>query len=95
MVQSVRTKQMATCTVVDRGPYGATLPNGEIILKLRANEEGTWRSLIDLSPPVARDIGLTGRERVTLIYQRPPRQKSRKPPRWAERQQGPLDRRGG
>jgi rare lipoprotein A (peptidoglycan hydrolase) len=73
LVHSLRTKKVATCTVVDRGPFGATLPNGEIILKVRASEEGTWRGLIDLSPAVARNLGLSGREQVGLIYERPRR----------------------
>lgn len=98
MVQNLRTKQMATCVVADRGPYGATLPNGEIILKLKAEEEGTWRGLIDLSPPVARDIGLRGRELVTLVYESPGRAgrraaEDKKPPRWAE--QGSAEHRLG
>ncbi len=73
VVHSLRTKKVASCVVVDRGPYGATLPNGEIILKVRASEEGTWRGLIDLSPAVARALSFSGREQVGLIYERPRR----------------------
>src|SRR5262245_17644261 len=50
VIQSMRTKKVATCVIMDRGPFGATLPNGEIILKIYPHEEGVWRSLIDVSP---------------------------------------------
>lgn len=90
MVQSLRTKKVTTCTVMDRGPYGAELPNGEIVLKVRPEEEGTWRGVIDLSPTAAAAIGLTGRERVTLIYHRDPRRRPARPGaqiRWARAEQ--------
>lgn len=79
MVQSTRTKKVTTCVVLDRGPYGADLPNGEIVLKVRPEEEGTWRGVIDLSPTAATAIGLTGRERVTLIYHRDRRRPGKAP----------------
>lgn len=91
LVQSLRTRKVASCVVMDRGPYGAELPNGDIVLKVKASEEGTWRGVIDLSPAVATSIGLTGRERVTLIYSKV---RERKRPgaqiRWAQAGQRPM-----
>jgi hypothetical protein len=75
LLQNLRTRRMAACVVADRGPYGATLPNGEIILKIRASEEGTWRGLIDVSPRVAEMLELSGRERVGLFFERAPRRR--------------------
>lgn len=50
------------CTVLDRGPYGATTVNGtyfvaltEAALRRRA---GTYRGDLDLSPNVARALGM-------------------------------------
>ncbi len=52
----------ATCTVLDRGPYGATDKSGvyfvattEAMLRRRA---GTYRGDLDLSPNVARALGM-------------------------------------
>lgn len=75
LLQNLRTRKLATCTVADRGPYGATLPNGEIVLKIRPDEEGTWRGLIDISPAVARALDLSGREQVGVVYERQPRRR--------------------
>ena len=77
LIQSLRTKKVASCVIADRGPYGATLPNGEIVLKIRKNEEGVWRGLVDLSPRVADLLDLSGREQVSVTYERPSR---RRPP---------------
>lgn len=52
----------ATCTVLDRGPYGALDRNGayfvattEAVLRRRT---GTYRGDLDLSPNVARALGM-------------------------------------
>lgn len=82
LVQSVRTQRWSTCVVADRGPYGATLPNGEIVLKVKATDEGVWRTLIDLSPAVAQALDLTGRERVVVLHERPGRRRAQ--PRWSQ-----------
>ncbi|MCS6913066.1 MAG: septal ring lytic transglycosylase RlpA family protein [Myxococcales bacterium] len=76
LLQSLRTRKVAVCVVADRGPFGATLPNGELVLKLRASEEGRWRGLVDLSPAVAAALELSGREQVSVIWERrPPRRR--------------------
>lgn len=89
LVQSLRTKKVAPCVVMDRGPYGATLPNGEIVLKIRKSEEGVWRGLVDLSPKVAALLGLSGREQVSLTYERPSRRRPPMPVRWSSSQPAP------
>jgi hypothetical protein len=70
MLENVRTGRFAVCQVLDRGPYGANLPNGHIGLKTRAREPGTWRGVVDLSPAVASALNLNGRERVRMFYQK-------------------------
>lgn len=72
LIQSVRTRRLAACRVLDRGPYGAQLPGGRFVLKLRPSQRGTWRSVVDLSPAVADLLGLkaNGREQVRIIYPR-------------------------
>src|SRR5205085_2873270 len=82
----LRTKKVVPCTVADRGPYGATLPNGEIVLKIRKSEEGVWRGLVDLSPRVASLLQLSGREQVSLTYERLPRRRPLMPVRWSQAQ---------
>jgi hypothetical protein len=82
LVHSVRTQRWSTCVVADRGPYGATLPNGEIVLKVKPSDEGVWRTLIDLSPAVAEALDLNGRERVVLVHERPGRRRALQ--RWSQ-----------
>ncbi len=65
----MRTRRLAACRVLDRGPYGARL-RGRFVLKLRPTQRGTWRSVVDLSPAVAGILGMkeNGSEPVRLIY---------------------------
>lgn len=62
--------RMTTCTVMDRGPYGARLGHKRL-WKYRANDPGKWITDLDLSPKVADALGLTlyvGR--MIVFYQR-------------------------
>lgn len=91
IVRSERTQRVATCLVLDRGPYGAQLPGGKFVIKTRAEQRGTWRGVVDLSPGVAEMLGVHDTEPVMLIYARPP--KPARPPR-PEREGKPGDRAG-
>lgn len=71
LVENVRTKKIVACQVLDRGPYGARLPGGRFVIKKRARQPGTWRAVVDLSPAVARKLGVSGVEPVRLMYLRP------------------------
>ncbi|MBL9006047.1 MAG: hypothetical protein JNJ46_17465 [Myxococcales bacterium] len=71
LVQSRRSGRIATCRVLDRGPYGARLASGRFVIKLRPEERGTWRGIVDLSPAVAHMLGVTGNEPVRMLYLRP------------------------
>lgn len=51
----------ASCTVVDRGPYGA-MYRGRWVIKRRERDPGTWRGVLDLLPPVANRLGVDGRQ---------------------------------
>jgi len=71
LVQSRRSGRLATCHVLDRGPYGARLASGRFVIKLRPEERGTWRGIVDLSPAVANMLGTNGNEPVRMLYLRP------------------------
>ena len=70
MLENPRTKQLAMCTVLDRGPFGAILPSGKWGVKIKKSQPGEWRGVIDLAPSVADALGHNGREKVVLLYQR-------------------------
>jgi hypothetical protein len=70
VVHNPRTQKVAVCEVLDRGPFGAVLPNGKWGLKLHRSEPGDWRGIVDLSPAVAEALDFNGREPVDLVYQR-------------------------
>jgi rare lipoprotein A (peptidoglycan hydrolase) len=70
VLENPRNGQLALCQVLDRGPFGAILPDGGWGVKIRRSEPGAWRGLIDLSPAVAKALGHNGRERVRIVYQR-------------------------
>jgi hypothetical protein len=69
MLENPRTGRFAVCEVLDRGPFGAILPDGGWGVKIRASEPGSWRGLIDLAPAVAQALSHNGRERVRIVYQ--------------------------
>jgi rare lipoprotein A (peptidoglycan hydrolase) len=73
MIENPRTKRMALCEVLDRGPFGAILPSGDWGIKRHRDEAGDWRGIVDLSPAVAEALDFNGREKVRIYYQRPPR----------------------
>jgi rare lipoprotein A (peptidoglycan hydrolase) len=69
LVQNLSTHRIATCRVLDRGPYGAQLPGGRFVIKRRLEQRGTWRGVVDLSPAVAARLGMhRSVARVRLIY---------------------------
>jgi hypothetical protein len=77
LLHNPRTSKFAVCEVLDRGPFGAILPNGEWGLKIRPDEPGTWRGIIDLAPAVADALDFNGRERLQVVYQQPRRRRAR------------------
>lgn len=66
IVQHVRSGRMAFGVVLDRGPYGATTPEGDWALKLKPSDPGRWRGCADLTPALARRIGHDGFDAVRL-----------------------------
>ena len=68
LIQSMRSRRLATCQVLDRGPYGARLPGGRFVIKTRPSARGMWRGVVDLSPAVARMLGVRTSEPVRIIY---------------------------
>jgi rare lipoprotein A (peptidoglycan hydrolase) len=70
MLQNPRTRKVAVCEVLDRGPFGAVLPNGDWGIKRHSDEAGAWRGILDLSPAVADALDFNGREKVHVFYQR-------------------------
>jgi len=71
VVQSLTTQRMATCRVLDRGPYGARLPGGRFVIKRTVEQRGAWRGVVDVSPAVAARLGMHHSvAKVRLIYLR-------------------------
>ena len=70
LLQSRRSGRLATCRVLDRGPYGARLKNGRFVIKRRPEDRGTWRGIVDLSPAVANMLGIDGNEPVRMLFLR-------------------------
>lgn len=70
LLHNPRTKRLAVCEVLDRGPFGAILPTGKWGLKRKKSEPGKWRGIIDLSPTVAKALAHNGRERIVILHQR-------------------------
>lgn len=58
VVQNLSTQRLATCRVLDRGPYGAKLPGGRFVIKRTVGQRGTWRGVVDVSPSVAARLGM-------------------------------------
>jgi len=58
LVQNLSTHRMATCQVLDRGPFGAQLPGGRFVIKRNVRQRGTWRGILDVSPGVAAKLGM-------------------------------------
>jgi rare lipoprotein A (peptidoglycan hydrolase) len=59
VVINLERNSMSSCTVADRGPFGAD------------PQTGRWKGLIDLTPYAARAVRLDGRDMVRLIYKLP------------------------
>ena len=73
MLENPRTGRFAVCEVLDRGPFGAKLDSGEWAFKIRQDDPGQWRGIIDLGPAVADALDFNGRERVRFYYKSIPR----------------------
>jgi hypothetical protein len=70
MLHNPRTGRLAMCEVLDRGPFGAVLPDGKWGVKIRKAEPGVWRGIIDLAPAVAEALGHNGLEPVRIVHQK-------------------------
>lgn len=70
LLQSRKTGRLATCRVLDRGPYGAKLPGGRFVIKTRPEARGTWRGIVDMSPAVAATLGVSTSEPVQMLFLR-------------------------
>ncbi len=83
MIENPRTRRVALCEVLDRGPFGALLPSGDWLIKRHSDEPGDWRGILDMSPAVANALDFNGREKVHIFYQRTARhlRHARKAPR--------------
>lgn len=68
LVKNLQTRRIVPCLVLDRGPYGALLPDGQFVIKRNRREAGRWRSIVDLSPQVATLLGISGVAQVQLFY---------------------------
>ncbi len=85
LVEDLATNRSGTCTVVDRGPYGA-IYHGRWLLKRRYADPGDWRGVLDVLPPVATRLGLHGLHPVLLQVVAPgprpvPRRAAKRPMR--------------
>lgn len=70
VLHNPRTRRLAACEVLDRGPFGAILPTGEWGIKIKRDEPGTWRGILDLSPAVADALAHNGFEKVFAVHQK-------------------------
>jgi len=70
ILENPRNGRFALCEVLDRGPFGAILPTGHWGVKIRKNQPGDWRGILDLAPAVSNALGHNGRERIRVFYQR-------------------------
>lgn len=61
----LRSQRQVTAQIVDRGPYGALLGR-RWVLKRKQSDPGHWRGVLDILPPTARRIRLTGLDPVIL-----------------------------
>ncbi len=73
MLENPRTGKFALCEVLDRGPFGALLDTGEWAFKIRRDDPGEWRGIVDLSPAVSDALSHNGRERIRVYYRAPRR----------------------
>ncbi len=78
LVQNLSSQRLATCRVLDRGPFGASLPGGRFVIKRTAAQRGTWRGVVDVSPAVAARLGMHHSvARVRLVYLKDKREAAR------------------
>jgi hypothetical protein len=66
LLRNERTGRATLATVLDRGPYGATMPDGSWGLKRRHSEPGAWKGCADLTPRAASILEHDGRDPVSI-----------------------------
>lgn len=64
-IYDARTGRSSRGVVLDAGPWGA-IHRGRWRIKRSEREPGRWRGVLDVLPPVARRLGLTGLDPVVL-----------------------------
>jgi hypothetical protein len=67
LILNPRTRRIVMATVIDRGPYGAVMPDGTWGLKRTSKDPGRYRGCIDLTPAASRMLGHNGFELVTYL----------------------------
>jgi len=65
-VVNERTGAAVAVPVIDRGPYGALLPDGSWVVKRTKADPGEWRGCADLTPRTGALVGHTGLQVVRL-----------------------------
>lgn len=66
LIENVKSRKTTWALVLDRGPFGCKLQNGERIVSLRC--PGKRLSLVDLTPRIAKELGIRGRGTVRLRW---------------------------
>lgn len=75
VIENMRTGALVAARVLDRGPYGAVL-DGQWRVKIRARDPGTWRGILDMSPEVAKRVGIS-HGKIRLWWMSPPLKRPR------------------
>ena len=65
-ITNLRTRKTVQAQVIDRGPYGA-VHQGKWRLKKRKTDPGKWRGCLDMTPPIAKELGHNGFELVRVV----------------------------
>lgn len=71
LLLNARTWEFVVAPVVDHGPYGARLEDGEWTLKRTAADPGEWRGCLDVSRAAARAIDHDGMQPVIWAVVKP------------------------
>ncbi len=64
ILQNPKNDRISYCVVRDKGPWGATLPDGSWALKRRFSDPGVWRGSLDISPASAKLMHHNGMQRI-------------------------------
>lgn len=65
-ITNKRTGKVVVAPKVTSGPYGALLDDGTWTIKAKRSDPGTWRGIVDATPPVFEALGAKSFDRVTL-----------------------------